>query len=339
MTKKIIMLIAFLVGGCARCLWDDLYDRLNPPYHLSYYCDAHEINGYDPKKSFFVKGICRGLFDSITRNNGYVAPIQSGFFTRIGLEQYEGGSLQDNLCIAQNKRCRYSELSEKLYRAIMSDIFKIKRSYVGYGKGTDTETQVTEVFNAIKSTNTYENYETLVKKFPQTVKMVKENNKTFRNMRDPAQLKIIDIEKIKPWNFYYSWLYSPEISDDVKRDVNGVTQNTDFIYLLYNEYFWYNVFVSYYGVILDDWRNSAQSADEKFNFEIEQDIISEYAENSATLLQLALEDLNEFSSTYLLHISLVALQETLLDLRNNYIAKVVTPIYTLYDKFRNVQPQ
>jgi len=79
----------------------------------------------------------------------------------------------------------------------MSDIFKIKRSYVGYGKGTDTETQVTEVFNAIKSTNTYENYETLVKKFPQTVKMVKENNKTFRNMRDPAQLKIIDIEKIK----------------------------------------------------------------------------------------------------------------------------------------------
>ena len=66
--------------------------------------------------------------------------------------------------------------------------------------------------------------------------------------------------------------------------------------------------------------------------------IEKMMEDSRKTLEVALEDLNGFARTYPLHIARVLYQESLLDLRNNYLSKLVTPIYTLYDKFRNVQP-
>jgi len=55
-------------------------------------------------------------------------------------------------------------------------------------------------------------------------------------------------------------------------------------------------------------------------------------------LEIALDDLQDFAATYPLHIGLVMYQEELKTFRDKYAVKMVTPFYTLYEKFRNVQP-
>ncbi|MDR0283240.1 MAG: hypothetical protein LBI53_08405 [Candidatus Peribacteria bacterium] len=55
-------------------------------------------------------------------------------------------------------------------------------------------------------------------------------------------------------------------------------------------------------------------------------------------LEMALDDLQDFAATYSLHVGFVMYQEELKKFRDKYAVKMVTPFYTLYEKFRNVQP-
>ena len=101
--------------------------------------------------------------------------------------------------------------------------------------------------------------------------------------------------------------------------------------LVYNEIEWYSIFTTYYGEMLSQ-RDL-----------IPDDIKSEYFQSKAwtekflTITKESFIDLLGLSNTYPIHVTLVAYQEDLLRLRDKYLVKVVTPIYCLYHKLRNVQ--
>lgn len=61
--------------------------------------------------------------------------------------------------------------------------------------------------------------------------------------------------------------------------------------------------------------------------------------NIITTTNLTLKQLAEIESTYAFHVGMLAYQEDLLWLRNNYLSKVVTPFYTLFYKVQDVQIQ
>jgi hypothetical protein len=56
-----------------------------------------------------------------------------------------------------------------------------------------------------------------------------------------------------------------------------------------------------------------------------------------TITEESFIDLVNIATTYPVHVTLVAYQEDLLRVRDNYLVKLVTPIYCLYYKLRNVQ--
>jgi hypothetical protein len=56
-----------------------------------------------------------------------------------------------------------------------------------------------------------------------------------------------------------------------------------------------------------------------------------------SLMEESMTELLNISLTYPLHVVLVAYEEDLLRMRDKYLVKIVTPIYCLYHKLRNVQ--
>ena len=280
----------------------------------------------DPKNSFFIQGLCNSL--TYLQQDMITVPLQDNFVQRIGLEQYESWNKNRNVCNGRLWQCRYTEYAEKLYRSIMSDIFKIKRSYVAYGNESNEKMsdKVERIMNLSRFEVMKKEYSILKKEFPQTVNIIEKNNKFFEKMRE--DLTIIDLQKLNTGTLYNA-LYGDE---------NGINNNTDFTNLLYNELLRYNLFNMYYINILENVIKDSKQEDIKTEMMIEQDIAWENIQNSKEILDDAINNLLEFARTYQIHIALLAYQETLLDSRNNYLAKLVTPLYTLYDKLRNVQP-
>ena len=100
---------------------------------------------------------------------------------------------------------------------------------------------------------------------------------------------------------------------------------------------WYTMFSVYYSDTLSQWGeiNSFGILVDNLEGEYEESIA--WPSKFDTLVYQTLEELMNIKATYPLHVYLVAYQEKLLYLRDNYLSKIVTPIYCLYYKFRNVQ--
>ena len=104
-----------------------------------------------------------------------------------------------------------------------------------------------------------------------------------------------------------------------------------FTNLVYNEIEWYSIFASFYWQILSQ------------RSQVEEDIRIEYGqsllgpEKFLMITEESIKDLLNISLTYPMHVVLVAFQEDMLRVRDKYLVKVVTPIYCLYHKLRNVQ--
>lgn len=137
------------------------------------------------------------------------------------------------------------------------------------------------------------------------------------------------------------------------------TSTYGFIDTVYNEYFWYSLFMWYYTLKLDsdikqqDWYDSVKTAVFRWDPPEESrnpENVLEYAEEIEWLMtrieqQLfkskqaiteSLKSLTELKSSFTLHIWLQMYQEDV-RLFMQEIHKIYSPIRTLYDKFRNVQ--
>ncbi|HCB52037.1 TPA: hypothetical protein DEP21_05765 [Patescibacteria group bacterium] len=116
---------------------------------------------------------------------------------------------------------------------------------------------------------------------------------------------------------------------------------SDFINLVYNELFFYNLFTEYYKIILeiqpnfktrdeaDIFKKTAKQA--KRIEDIEYDIAE-----SREAIKITIRLLKEIQMTFPLHIGFLLYTEDINTFATAF-NKLLPPIYTIYDLFRNVQ--
>jgi len=137
------------------------------------------------------------------------------------------------------------------------------------------------------------------------------------------------------------------------------TSTYGFINTVYNEYFWYSLFMWYYTLKLDsdikqqDWYEDVRTSILKWDPPVESrdpENFIEYSEEleermtrieqqlfkSKQAITESLKNIAELKSSFSLHIWLLMYQEDV-QLFMKEIYKIYSPIRTLYDKFRNVQ--
>jgi len=109
-----------------------------------------------------------------------------------------------------------------------------------------------------------------------------------------------------------------------------------FVNIMYNELFYYRLFVDYYTMVLNNhpeilWNNTNQSQINEIIIKFNNEYLW-----SKKALSISIRMLRDVNFAFPLHIWFMMYSEEL-DWFGKQLMKIVTPIYTLYDKFRNVQ--
>ena len=113
-----------------------------------------------------------------------------------------------------------------------------------------------------------------------------------------------------------------------------------FINTVYNEYLWYNLFLSYYSFYIDgpDYLDETPT---KYNDRLEENkekifLVQDQLLKSKKAITTSLKSLSEITYSFPLHVWFLMYQEDAKLFMEN-ISKIYAPIRTLYDKLRNVQ--
>ena len=314
------------------------------------------INQDDARQSLFLALLCtqNGLKDEFKADH-------FDTFFKPALENIKDGytykkSGFSSKCTAEYKNeCNVATLIDNLITQIFSEYFTIKEADFFWVGGT-------EFANASQVKEWTNNYAKTVlafwlvgneefcwgdhKEFKKTCKMIQKQMKAFQ--KPLKNLEIVDVSKQYEKLKDIKKINHPDCVDG-KVDKNLLfcwlmwekeTDPTVFVKLLYNELNWYTLFSVFYSDTISQWGRTnpimvfGMSADE---LEGEYEEALAWPSKFDTLVYQTLEELMNIRWTYPLHVYLVAYQEKLLYLRDNYLSKIVTPIYCLYYKFRNVQ--
>ena len=235
--------------------------------------------------------------------------------------------------------CDVAELADNLFTLIISELFTIREATV-FGikwnvkdfSSADTLKKwknrfISDYLN-IAETEEYcgNGYHT------QTCNMVEKQLKQFKKAL--KNLKYINVDAIftdendelvcsgnvDQQNLVYCWV-AWEIQWWLGMFVNTV----------YNELERYSIFSSYY------WQILSQRDEIPNNLQTEAIQSMSSPDKFLSLMEESMTELLNISLTYPLHVVLVAYEEDLLRMRDKYLVKIVTPIYCLYHKLRNVQ--
>lgn len=167
--------------------------------------------------------------------------------------------------------------------------------------------------------------------------------KTLKNyVKDAENLlkntSVIDIEKLQELkdsadcennpdhNILYCWL---------------LWTNSEYRFLnaVYNEYFWYRVFLSYYTSYINssDFVDGEQDNQDKYEENQERiSLVQDQIIKSKTAITLSLRSLTEMTYSFPVHVGFLMYHEDAKLFMENS-SKLYAPIRTLYDKLRNVQ--
>ena len=117
---------------------------------------------------------------------------------------------------------------------------------------------------------------------------------------------------------------------------NSVNSFTPFVNLTYNELFFYRLFVGYYLVVLQKNPGTLLHSSQNNNLStLAKKFSSEYI-RSKSALSLSFRMLRDLNMAFPFHVGFSMYQENL-DGFGKQLARITLPIYTLYDKLRNVQ--
>jgi hypothetical protein len=260
----------------------------------------------------------------------------------LALQQWEGTRAErKDVCkeVGMRAHCDLSRYSFKIYTTLMSDIFKIKWAHmagvVAVGE-SDTATRVAEIFQTYFNKKEAD-VSVLQTDFPKTSSMIAKNQQHFQKslssvvLLDNDSLASSASEECSPTVPVAAWKCGLHMNEN-----HGMNQH--FLHLVYNEYLNYRIFIDYYTSRLSKAMNTLENGSEKVTYQNEINTLMVHRDLLEKSLKIALEEFQDFTTTYILHIGLVWYQEVLLQFRDTYAVKLVTPFYTLYEKLRNVQP-
>jgi hypothetical protein len=225
----------------------------------------------------------------------------------------------------------------------MSDLFKIKRAEVlqvpSVQDFKSKETRIARIFETyFAGSETQKN--SYQKKYPKTTTMIDNNQKIIQ--KSLQTLTLLDNEKIReeskkecsPSSAIGNPLCGIHFSGDQTKGLN-----LHFVNLIMNEYFNYRLFIDYYTHRLQQVINntSTDSIQTRMMYISEMNSLLQQRDLFEHSIKQSLKELQEVAMSYPLHVGLVRYQEVLLEFRDKYLAKLITPFYTLYEKLRNVQ--
>lgn len=255
--------------------------------------------------------------------------LKPDLFKALSLGQFGGGV---DLCAAHREECDLSRYTSRVFSALMSDIFRIKRAnFLGVrsSKLIGKKERIDALFAAYFAMegSTLPDFQLT---FPKTTSMVDSNQQFF--VKSLQRLKVLDLEKLLD----LSCAGAPDlISCGLYASGDGVDQH--FLDFVYNEYLNYAIFVDFATNYTDKKAAAARDETTFLSLYTESASLSQQRKIYRQALQYALDDFKDFVSTYPLHVGLVLYQEKLLQFRDKF-SKVLPPLYTLYEKLRNVQP-
>ena len=243
--------------------------------------------------------------------------------------------------------CNYAYNLPQIFNVIENDFFNIRQARFFGISGLSEEFSAEEAANAFSLSvfNGLSIQEWLDKWIcsPDTV-YYKSTCKTLKNyMVDARNLltntKVIDIEKLQELSETADCENYPD-ENILYCGLLWTNSEYKFLNVVYNEYFWYRLFLSYYMFYLEK-TNILYDEDSKFKNNKEDNmekvsLIEDQLSKSKQAITLSFRSLTEMTYSFPTHIGFLMYQEDAKYFLEN-ASKLYTPIRTLYDKLRNVQ--
>ena len=314
------------------------------------FCDAVYSNPsfsndeyvYNAEHSVFVYILCKKVNKSPTKFN---------------IQQYiSGDEKKIDYCSSLDTDCDLASKLPELFNMIITDYVNMKQANIyGLIGNFSTEKDMTDQINVFSQANfNIELCNNEIRSYDATCRTMKSYLKNARNLLSDVRIfntswilasvlpMAIENGKINrsetkqnrtknmenmcmkqsaDYNIFLCWLYG------------DTTSSMDsFINLVYNELFFYRLFMWDYLLSIQKYpkdisKNTYATVSKKFS--------SEY-NRSKEALSLSLRMMRDMYMAYPLHIGFLMYQEDLNGF-GKLLAKITTPIYTLYDKLRNVQ--
>ncbi len=328
-----------------------LYDKGTPlRLHdiIVNYCDAVLQSSafvkdgftYTAKQSAFVHLLCENGAD---RPSSFFSPETSYFhrttFKQLGFQTFSDTS---DLCSPMSNDCDLATNIPNLFNAIITDYVNMKQTNVyGLAWNFTTNQEMEDQINLFSSGyfNGIQICKTTDRAYPKTCAMMKWYLKNARNLLSDVTV------------FNASWIlalqksFDPKVcatrDDDYNIFLCGLygdasTSMVSFVNLTYNELFYYRLFASYYILMLQKNPGTLISTSQNNDLSTIQKKFSSQYIRSKTALSLTFRMMRDTYMAFPFHVGFSMYQEDL-DGFWKLLANIATPIYTLYDKLRNVQ--
>ena len=319
---------------------------------------SYSTDYFDASQSIFLSILCNSVWawEGYVQVNSYLKKkdfIDFGILSSSTWYQEDCYGLDAYWSM---NNCNYSYNLPLIFNKIMNDFFSIKQARNFWITG------IVEEFKSEERANTFslENFPwlsiALGENGRQSEGICDPNNKYYKTtckklkwyMIDANNLlintEIVDVEKLQASapttpnncdndsknNILYCWL---------------LWSNSDykFVNAVYNEYFRYKIFLSYYSYYinwtdyLDDTSSDVSNLVDKLEENKEKIfLVQDQLLKSKQAITLSLQSLWEMSYSFPLHIGFLMYHEDAKFFMEN-LAKLYAPIRTLYDKLRNVE--
>lgn len=334
----------------------DNSNSVNSEKLISYYCLSvqlnwwvyKDLNVYSLDKSVFLYLMCSNINEK-----------NIGFFdkTNPDMKSYLKVSKFNKLWLSVNEKDKglVHLYVHDLFDNIINEYFNIKQAHVYWLETAKEEKKsIEEQANEFSSgyflwvnicSNDDPNYS-----YKKTCIYLKDYMRSVKSMVNG--LNILDVDKM--YDDYLKKSKEPgfcEMWDPQNYNIilcglwwkPGEKDFKTFVNLVYNELYYYNLFVQYYDHWLSKGDNSLAwsiwSLDLISTYSQQQKvkrILSENLKRSQDALGVSLKMLTDSYVTFPIHIWMLMYWETLSKFGKE-ISKIAPPIYTLYDKLRNVQ--
>ena len=298
---------------------------------------------YSPKQSAFVYLLCTNMQSDFSKfyDSAFTWYFKVSAFDKLGLP------------VNKDKKYLADEYVDDLFNNIIDEYFNIKQANVywmttpkeadlGFDKQADAI--FSWYFNAAEvcnSANTKKLYSKKVCAY--MTKYIKNAAKVMDKLNILNVAKMFENKKVQSCSSA-----DPAGYDMMLCGLFGGSEKSlkPFVGLVYNELFYYNLFVKYFGNRLIGESNTLQANVQNYTGTIKRTAKEEQQKRLMTMemelnwaqdsISMSLRILRNAYTTYPLHIGFLMYREKLQEF-GNAMAKIATPVYTLYDKFRNVQ--
>lgn len=310
---------------------------------------------YTAKYSAFVYLLCKGVDEKYTKLSSLDASLfKRSSFNELWFVSYDQD--ENNICSSFQPNCDLSQHIPNLYNMIITDYVNMKQSHIyGISRNARTDEEIEKQANLFSSNffGGLKICETSDRSYDKTCRTMKSYIKNTYNLLSDVRvfdsevlldssLSIVDMS-INDWKFLVKKPENP-CSDKEQLAYNPIicglygdttTSFVSFQNLVYNELLYYRLFVGYYLTMLqkNPWFLIV-STDNNYS-KIVKKFSSQYI-RSRSASSLTFRMLRDMYVSFPFHIGMLMYKEDL-DGFAKQISAIATPIYTLYDKLRNVQ--